>query len=282
MDSIERRTALGVRCWDPVFDRPVIDGLRLTLAPYAGPGRRIAGRRTPSGVFAFHDLPGLHDWDLGDLPLTDSPLSQRRFALSVDDTHGRFLPMATSVYLPWAGESLFLSSLIRRPSPGGPPGFYLFSAPARNARADLAALRACLVERASGQPAAWAVLEVEVPDDARVWYAVADARGCTTLIFPYPQTRHRGAVSPVASPVVEQEWDLEVCLRYGGGVLPAVPGTGLPEQGAVLSQPQAVLFASESLPAASALSVGLSVGPALVLRTDELPWLLVGTAPTSP
>jgi len=284
--TLERRTPLGVLCWDPVQDHPVEEGLHLTLAPLDAPECRFAGLRTPRGIHVFHDLPGLRDWENAIAPLRPGPGGQREFVLQIEDVRGRFLPVATKVSLPWSEQRLFLSSLVRKHADDEAPGFYLFSAPTRRAQPNLAVLRGQLRDSDTGAPASWALLELQTGASAATRLGMADKRGCVGLLFPYPEPLPSPPTSPSLDPVLTDEWGLTLRIRYGPDPLRQLPGTKLPDIRDIVAQPYALIEAREGQPWLDETHLTLSLGRELVLRTvgtfDVLPWLNVSAGLTSP
>lgn len=223
-------TALGIRFWDPVSDGQVRDNLVAKAYPVLGTGPVKTAFRTASGVYAFQGLPGLQAVELKesddeDAGIPDTPSFTRSFYIEVTDKLNRYLPTVFQADLPLSYDGLYLSDDTALPgsSPGSPnpPGFYLFSAPSRTVTPGLAAIHTTLIDRTAGEPAAYAVLEVDVESTGGVdmgkWYGISDERGCISILFPYPDMEVSLSQSPPASPSVplaEQEWQLTVQVRY--------------------------------------------------------------------
>ena len=174
---IERQTIftpLGIRFWDPATDRQIAHGLRVRAWPDGAVEPVRTAFRSASGVYAFQGLPGLRAVEYP--PANGgaaSPPAAQRFVVAVEDEQRRFLPATLRVDAPF--EGIYPTALPASPPGAALPGLYLFSAPWRSA-AGLAAVRADLVRRSTGQPAAHAVLELEV-EESGVWHGIADPRG---------------------------------------------------------------------------------------------------------
>jgi hypothetical protein len=281
-------TPLGVRFWDPVTDAAVTDELAVTAWPENVPGQVRPARRTPAGIYAFQNLPGLHgvEHPAGEGDAVDSPPSPpeaRRFVVEVRDRLRRFLPAAFVVPLPY--EGIYPTRPAPgSPPPGAPPGFYLFPAPARPPAAGLACVRGQLVDAATGAPGAHAVLEVRRNGGpARV--GIADADGVVLVLFPYPLFEYTRVGSPpvlVGLPPRQQGWDLTVRLRYQPGDLRFTAGSEVPLLPSVLGQRSGLLRPSPSGPAVAEMTARLEFGRELILRTDGLPELLIETGALPP
>lgn len=279
LERIGRYAPLGIRFWDPAAGAPVVDDLEVTAMP---PDRLELYRRaeiTPSGIFAFHHLPGMRlleasDPDLppGAHPFAASPPFSGRFLVSVRDRQERFQPCLFFVDLPYQGiyPTVSMSSPL-----GNLPGFYLFSAPTRNPAANLAVVRAQLVERVSGgkfRPASFAVLEVQ-PPTGPAWPGIADERGSIAVFLPQPAfSPPPPQTSPLTSPpspARSVEWDLTVQVRCASPPLEPVEGFNTPLLRDVLNQPSAQVYTDLDAPGqpVAQLSTRLIFGRPLLLQT---------------
>lgn len=234
-ESYTTLTALGIRFWDIALDRQVIDNLVVRAYPVLGTGPVVSAFHTASGVYGFQGLPGMQavefkENDGEDTTVPASPSFTKSFYIEVTDKLSRFLPVIFTVELPLSYNGVYLSDDTSLPggSPGtqNPPGFYLFSAPSRTVSPGLAAIQAALVRQATGEPAAYAVLQVDVEnsggEDIGTWYGIADERGCVSILFPYPDMEVSLSQSPPVSPSVlleQQEWQLTLQVRYAPGEL---------------------------------------------------------------
>ena len=164
LEELEVFTPLGIRFWDLTRDVAVSEGLQVTIRPPERPDLARQAFQTPSGIYAFRNLPGLRhveasdpDLPAGVHPVDGSPPQGQRFIVEVEDRLRRFLPVTFAVDLPHRG--IYPTRPLGSPPGDGLPGFFLFSAPSRAILADTAVLRAQLVERLPGgqtRPAAYA------------------------------------------------------------------------------------------------------------------------------
>lgn len=284
--NFERYTtvaALGIRFWDMAADRQVSDNLVVKAYPVKGTGPVVTAVRSASGIYGFHGLPGMREveFDRG----AGVP---RSYYIEVFDTLGRFLPALFTVELPLSYNGVYISDDTSLPgsSPGtpNPPGFYLFSAPTRGVSPGMAVIHATIVEQDTGEPAVYAVLEVNVEssdgESQGKWYGIADERGCAAIVFPYPEMEISLSGSPPSSPsgsLAEQEWQLTIRVNYEPdhlsypsninitsemplleSVLGQAPG-GIWTEGPVAPDPG--VFADQ-------WSTVLTFGEALILRTE--------------
>lgn len=261
MSVLERttRTALlGVRPWDGATGRAVTDGLTLTELRHG-----TAAIPNRSGVFAFHDLPGLRAsaFGAGDDAFWASPPAHVELELELVDELGRYLPFRFAAHAPARG--LFVESC----GPSSPPevevpGVPLFSAPGRVVPGGLASVRADLWDTAADRPAASALLEVTAGPGTTV-RGVADAAGRVLVLLPYPEPPWQtGSPPPTAVALSEQTWTLGLAVRYD----PALEPGAAPDLCAVLGQPPATPLAALS-PAVALSTATLTFGQPLTLRT---------------
>lgn len=283
-------TPLGIRFWDPALDTQVSEGLTVTARPQGGHHSVSRAFRTASGIYAFQGLPGLHDveYPTGGRVFTGSPPITSRFIVEVIDGQRRFLPAVFSVDLPYRG--IFPTETVSSLLGSRPPGFYLFSAPTRPATPSLAAVRAQLVELVDAttqQPAAHAVLQVQVPG-RKSWCGVADERGCVAVLFPYPTfTGTSGVTSPVTprAGMVPQQWEVNLRVRYAPSVLTIPPGAKIPDLRSILSQTPGIIWSTLAVQPeqpVSQLSAQLTFGQELVVRTDHESVLLISPVASPP
>jgi len=266
---------LGIRFWDPAFDQQITGGLAVTARPADTEWPARTAYVTPGGIYAFHGLPGLHDieYPRGNPPSPGSLPAARRFLIEVTDTNARFLPIAFFVEAPHSG--IFPATPSSPSSMPGFPGFYLFSASTRSATPLVALVRAQLSERlddSTEQPAAYAVLEIDTPDD-ETWFGLADARGAVAVLFPYPKfasTDNAVASLPASAPGSQQSWPLTLRVRYQPSVVSLPSGSSLPELRSVLAQAPAVIWMQQASPpgiAQSSLAATLVFGQQLTMRS---------------
>jgi hypothetical protein len=275
-------TPLGIRFWDPALDVAVDDGLTVVAFPDGSREQSRTAFRTPGGVYAFRNLPGLHDYE-NPTDDTDAPGSlpnQRRFLIEVNDNEGRFQPVCFFVDAPVRG--IFPSQVVTSLG-AAPPGFYLFSASTRAATPVLGTVRAELRERLDAtrdRAAAYALLEISAPGGS--YLGVADARGVVSVILPYPvfTTAPGGPSSLIPSSIgSEQSWAISARVSYQPSAHFVPPGASLPELRSVLSQAPGVIWTRRIVPPGVGLSTfdaTLVFGQEAVLHSEQESVLLVG------
>ena len=261
LERITRTALLGVRPWDGTTGIAVTEGLVLIEVET---GARAVPNR--SGVFAFHDLPGMRasSFGAGDAGFWASPPAHRRLVLELSDERRRYLRMRFDADAPLRG-------LLRESAgPASPPdldvpGVPLFSAPGRTVPGGLAAVRADLWDLHADAPAAWAVLEVTAaPGTTARGVADADGRVLVPLAYPEPPWQ-TGSPPPTAVPLSDQSWTLDLAVRYDPAAVAPASGAA-PDLPSVLSQPPATALADLS-PSAALTSATLTFGQPLTLRT---------------
>jgi hypothetical protein len=270
---IERQTIftpLGIRFWDPATDSQVAHGLRVRAWPDGATEPVRQAFRTASGIYAFQGLPGLreveHSAHAGG---SSSPPLVQRFVVAVEDEQGRFLPVVMRVDAPFYG--IYPTAVTASPPGEILPGFYLFSAPWRSATT-LAVVRADLVHETTGEPAAHAVLELDV-EDSGVWHGIADERGNVAVFLPIPPFQATLSSSPPGpqAPPHEQQWQVTARVLYEPARLETPAGAARPDLRTILTQTAGVVWASAGGASAAELSATLSFGQDLILRTAGLP-----------
>lgn len=275
---------LGIRFWDPAFDVQVSHGLTVRAYPAGTHDFATTAVCTPSGIFAFRGLPGMHDIEYpqsnpdspGSLPAT------AQFLIEVTDATENFLPAAFTVGVPFKG--IFPTDLPQGQNAVAPPGFYLFSAPTRSASSTVAMASAQLselIDSTTEQPASYAVMEIDTPD-GDTWVGLADQRGMLALLFTYPTfTGTSSAVSSVvpSAAVPQQSWPVTVRVRYQPSALSFPPGSRVPEMRSVLAQAPAVIWTQRAAPpgqAVASLPATLIFGQQLVIQSAQESELLIG------
>jgi hypothetical protein len=293
---LERHTIVcpfGVRFYDPVTRSSIGEGLRVTARP---PGRHSPKREahlTRSDVFAFQNLPGLRDAEVGrgDALFWDSfdqGVSRRRaFVIEVEDSWRRFLPFSFMAELPHRGlfELPCLESppsLVDLPVAGVP----LFSSPTRSVPGGIAVVRAQIAEFGTNRPAAGALLEIEASSasmPATRALGLADNEGRVVVIFPYPELAPPPSqrLSPPGGgqSLSSREWSLNVRVFWGS----VSEGEELPDLCALLSdqperEPLGTISHLGRLPVQT-----LRYGRELILRSEEtLSVLFISPAASPP
>ncbi|MGA7733213.1 MAG: hypothetical protein WCD37_18285 [Chloroflexia bacterium] len=203
-------------------------------------------------------------------PIEGSPPSLTRFVIDVRDRLQRFLPVTFQVDLPYRG--VYPTQPVGSP-PGEPlPGFFLFSAPTRQALSNLAVVRVQVVERlgpSQFRPARFAVLELQILGRPSVM-GIADENGSVAVYFPYPPfATIVGPASPPGPPETRlQSWDVTVLVRYRlASQERPDDSASLPDLGAILTQPLADIWEIQSGPPQAQLTSKLVFGQPLVLQT---------------
>lgn len=287
-------TPLGIRFWDAVLDVPVTDALVVHAWLLGAAHAPVRAVRSPGGVYAFHGLPG--QLEAEKLSLDEEHPEQvgapREYAIAVDDPSGRWLPAAFGVTLPLGYRGEFLSGSDASP-PGDAGRAYLFSAVSRPVPPGVAAIRADLVDAATGAPAAWAVLTATVGAETRS--GIADAEGRVAVLIPYPTPEQLRESSPPVN-AGEAAWTVTVqalwepsALRYlfpeREGLNPA--WAERPSLKSILvEQGPALLWSDEGSGAVLEWTDTLVHGRELVLRTalaggGDAPtvWISAGASP---
>ncbi len=266
------RTPLGIRFWDASSVQPVYDGLEVCVYPPSRPERRYFPVITPAGVYAFHGLPGLFQWEHG----TDNSASvpELPFILSVRDRKARYSSAAMAIDLPWQGDGFLLSTLSPEAVDQQAPGFMLFSSADRQPPAWATVVDCQLWDESAQAAAAFAVVELSEGNDGRMWYGVADAKGTVRIVFPsFFSTRGRRRRRRV-----EDSMDLRLAVRYEPGVLQSLPGINTPDLSSVFSQSAARIRETIDGDAEDEIEFELVPGQLFVLRTEGTSVLHVVTA----
>lgn len=276
--QFSRTALLAIRFWDPVLSQP-IDGLSVSARAYPSERPRIQAVRTPSGYYGFNGLPGMASVEQG---LSSGPV--RPFLIEIDDPAQRFIGVSFALDLPAATGPLY-PPLPQggEPSSGAAPGFLLFSSPLRRRGVGIACVRAGLVEKTGGAPAANAVLQVKLPDES-LWYGLANARGEVVVMFPYPtfEVAPGDGDDPIPVPLSEQSWPLQISVLYNPDAQVYAPRASRPELSSLFQQPSGTLWEdSDALSGVPALELILRFDEELVMRTGTLPelWVQAGEIP---
>jgi hypothetical protein len=249
LEVLARHAAIGVRFWDAARSTSSIDGLQVEVFQRANPRLRRPMRPNLSGVYVGHAVPGLRDFEFSD---TDPPqlwataeAALRACRIEVRDPLGRFLPLAFDVDLPVPGLLTWTAPWFSPPqpivmpgTPGSPPQLMLqriplFSAPSRGVPDAQAAVYAQLRGTASGRPAAWALLGVNI-EGQRCGLGLADEQGRVAVMFPYPEPPRRALASP---PEARNDFSWPVELEvFWAQASPPAPVPAIPDLADVLAQ----------------------------------------------
>jgi hypothetical protein len=289
LETLVHPGLLGLRFWDVAAGDFVRDGLRVqTRDELDRPIEAILNR---SGVWSFPRLPGIRAVDVARQLATapESPPAGRPFVIEVLDTLRRYLPVTFEVLAPVAGGLFdWLPGDFSAP-PGSPPGVQpnpvpLFSSPARPAppgrKVVYAGLREFLPpsppDRPAVDPAAWALLEIEVDgvDGPESHFGLADDHGHVAVFVPTPPVPADGSRIPLA----RRSWSVRPRAYYAptitssGSVPESDPRRASPPRlDAILAQRSAgpaPLFSS-ILPLSNLTEEILHFAEALVLRTAD-------------
>jgi hypothetical protein len=280
LEQVTIFTVLGIQFWDPVLDQQVTNSLvvsaqLLTNTDYMP----TTAFRTSSGVYAFQGLPCLHDVENpgSRAAPTSSPVQRFPFGISVSDTANRFLPALFVVELPLPYLGLFLSDQVTSP-PGSGARAYLFPAATRPLTAGVSEVSADLWDHDTGQPAAYAALEVSI--EGQVWRGIADDQGRAVVQFPSPLVTRLSLGSPPGSgqgPTTGMSWPIQIALRYQPSKLrfPLANSRGAvwpwpttPSLKSILDEQQyGLIWQQETGPPAVQWTGNLVYGEDLILRT---------------
>jgi len=203
------------------------------------------------------------------------------FVLQVNDLRYRYLPLAFAVDLPFRG--VFPAD--RLTSPGNDPvlGVWLFSSANRVPNPALALVRADIrtvdltspSQPAAAEPAAFAVVEVDVGEET--FYGVTGPDGQGAVYFPYPSFASPvGFTSPVMA-MPPQSWSLAIRVRYEPSVQNVLPGSTVPDVISMFVQSQASIWENEAGDLMDELPLDFAFGEKPVLHTGEQSTLWVSS-----
>ncbi len=290
LEQLNVFTPLGVRFWDPVQDRQIRDGLQVTAWPESTQRPVVTACRTHSDIYAFQGLPRLRDLEYGingQHTTLSSPPHQQRFVVQVEDARRRFLPVALAIDLPLPYRGVFPRNSVHSPAQTSPPGFLLYSTIARPLPSWMTAVRGELIESASGQAAAHAVIRVQIAASGPSWFGLCDEQGRFAVYLPYPTLSEGIGASPPLGQgsLFTQFWQLGVQVYYQPELLLALAGSELPDYLSILSQTPAAIWQQPpnggNTPATEWVGV-LEYGKELNVTTIGLAHLLVSLAGSSP
>jgi hypothetical protein len=269
LESLTLVTPLGIRFWDEVSNDMVKDGLLVTAYPPTNPERRVQAFTNPSGVYVLRYLPGLHAIEngAGDTNFWSNLPPRRPFVIEVQDGNRRFQPFLFTADVPVQG--LFTWECGSPPSPTATM-VPLYSSPARPVPGGMAVLRADLWDQGANAPAAWAVIEANIPGQQPI-RGIADYLGRVALIFPYPEPLDFvfDALTSLPSvttglPLTQHEWPIQLQAGY----IPQHPVPLFPDLCATLTQPAATLWA-DAAQSQPLTEVTLKFGQELVVRSHD-------------
>lgn len=265
-EPITRVAPLGVRFQDEATGEAVRDRLSVTAG-------ELAAVLNPTDVYVFRGVPGLARTEMGrgDDAFWTSPPEVVPLTIRVADLARRFLPFSFRLSaphqhlldLPYADLTPPASPPLRDLRPAVP----LFSAPARIPPPGLAVVRAEL-HVATGQPAAFAVLEISTGPARPFGRGVADEHGRVLVLLAYPPPP--SGLAPGPRSLENATWTADVHVRYAAG---AASGP-FPDLHDVLTQPPATAVADAGSGVAMTTTV-LAFGREQVLATAGETVLLV-------
>lgn len=282
LETDSHHTPLGIRFWDPIYNTPVREGLQVTLEPTRPRVTPIVGKLTPSGVYAFHHVPGLVNYEATGSQITSPPV-QQNYVVRIVDLRRRYSDTAFALDLPLDDPGALFGRPVTSPATDYVPGVLLYSSATRRAPPAVAVIRGSLRQLANSRAAQYALIVI-TDADGRRWSALADAQGQFAALFPYPAPATRSSGSPPrvsVSPLPQQTWAVSLEVFH----TPELPQlhVGLPDYRDILTQPPVGVAQILGSPATllSAWSGTLQYGVELVARSDGESELWIG-APVSP
>jgi hypothetical protein len=283
LEEVARVTPFGARFWDVTAIAPAGAGLTVVTYPDKLPGLRFTADVNRSGVYFFHDLPGMRRVENGSgdeaFWAANPPLIP--FTVEVSDPLERYLPYSFSVSMPVHGLYGIVDSPLTPALTPDATWLPLFSAPARVLPGPSGVLRAALRDDAAGAPAAWAMVTAQA-QGSPLTIGLADDRGVVSLTLPYPEPRNSPFASPLGTGSLrlnDQTWPLTVAVFYQ----PCGSAPDLPDLAEILQQGIATAW-RDTAHSAPVQSFTLQFGRELVLRSldsitaRELPVLLITPA----
>ncbi len=265
LEKLIIRIPLGIKFWDHGGGEQIKSGLIVRAWLKDELTKETIAIQNPSGIYSFHNLPGLNKWEYpmnNKQPGLNSP-SGKKFIIKVEDKQKRFLNAAAVIKIPHYADRIFNNSF------GSPfedyRGFRLFSAPTRPSKPHLAVVRAYLWDGKKG--AAYALLKVGI--EGNTWFGVADKRGMITVMFPYPMKMRNLDVSPPSNRIRlhEQSWNITIRAFYGGTDMNELPHAELPNFKDIIKQKQVIIFKNLSSPR-DAIIETLTLGEEKTLKTS--------------
>jgi hypothetical protein len=276
LEQVISYAPLGIRFWDAAAGRAVGDGLVVRARRAATTGPVALARTSRSGISAFVSLPGLRflEHPTESVAAEASPPPVEPYAVDVADPLGRFVPVAFRVDAPHAGV---FRSANGSPPDAGPPGFFLFPAVARPVPAALGAVRAELHDRSADQPAAHAVVQLNLPGNQRA-YGLADGAGRVVVMYAHPRFAPTVLSPPPSAQAAREQpaWPATVRVLYDRAAQVLLAPDLPPDLASLFGQAAAPIWSAPGGPSDTELGVTLVLGQEAVLRTDGEPRLLIG------
>ncbi len=281
VESVSKKTLLGIRFWDPALDAQIQDGLRVTLTPIENLRQVNTAFRTKSGVYAFNNVPGMHLYEAFASEAEEvSPPETKRFILDVVDSRRQFSAVSLLVDLPLPYDGLFLVDDNAGSPSTAPKGFNLYSSINRTASAQHTFVRGELIDRISDEPAAHALVRVQTEDEFS-WYGLADAEGKFAIMMPYPLISSSFGSSPPTTDgtrLFQRTWDIDVAVMYEPLNQDLIDGALQPDYSSILSQSQGLIYTetpNNDDGEVSEIQAELVYGRDLILKTSDLSELYV-------
>jgi hypothetical protein len=197
-----------------------------------------------------------------------------RYVVTVQDLLGRYLPAVLVYTLDQTGAVLV------KGLPDSTPGArvaHLFSAVSRPVPPGVGAIRADLLDQDTNQPAAWAVIRVQIAGQTETWTGISDEAGRVLVLVPYPVMQPLQLGSPPGTGqgnITTQSWQVTVEALYSPDQLsyPAAdfadvewPWTDTPSMRDILGMQQAAAIWTDPATTAAQLTANLQFGQDLVL-----------------
>ena len=209
LEVSETFTPLGIQFWDLTLNQPITGGLSVSLQLTNSTAPALPAVLTRAGVYAFFGLPGLfaaeHPGAAG-----YGPPRTFRYVVTVLDLLGRYLPTVLVYTLDQTGALVATGSQDALQAP-------LFAGVNCPVPPGVGAIRADLLDLDTNQPAAWAVLRVQVAGDTETWTGIADENGRVLVLVPYPVMQILQLGSPPGSgqgTFALQSWPVTVTVQY--------------------------------------------------------------------
>jgi hypothetical protein len=281
LDRLTMVAPLGLRFHDAITGEAVGDGLSVWAYPVGRPQASRPLFLNRRGVYVLHDAPGLRELrnGAGDDDYWNNLPPKKDFVIEVTDSRSLYLPFQFTASIPARGIYEWDGSISNSP-PAAAKSIPLYSSPSRGTAAGLAAVRADLwdpTQVAQGAPAASAVLEL-YDDDRFIARGIADQQGRVLVLFPYPAPKTFAPSSPPGSPLgsppratgpalTDQVWTFRARALYAIQSPPQIStDNSLPDLRAVLSQPEATLWADETQ-TEELFEVAVQFGQPLILKS---------------
>lgn len=274
LESVSRRSLLGIRFWDSALNAQIHSGLIAVLHPYENSRKKVYASCTRSGIYVFNSIPGMLDAETqqDDQTQASSPPETQQYVLEVHDPKGRFTSVAVLVTLPLPYNGLYLVDNDLGSPANAVRGFNLYSSITRAASSQYAFVRGDLLIRDTEgpEPAAHAVVKVDT-EDGLSWFGISDKNGKFAVMMPYPFLDISFGSSPPTSDGVrlfQRNWVVTISVQYEPLAQLRLPGSELPDYLSVLNQQQANIYEDLEEEDEVDMAVRLEYGRDLILRTE--------------